>query len=139
MKPTDARTLVQQAIPPSVGRPQTIVVPDDATNSLTVRDTAENVRLIGELLQSIDKDRAEVVMDVSIYEISRSDLLQFGNQLGSATTGYGGVSGFSVLTSNSTNSAAATGVNVVRLVGGITTPAPPGLVIPSSLYMSFLR
>jgi len=50
MKPTDARTLVQQAIPPSVGRPQTIVVPDDATNSLTVRDTAENVRLIGDLL-----------------------------------------------------------------------------------------
>ena len=42
MKPADARTLVQQAIPPSVGRPQTIVVPDDATNSLTVRDTAEN-------------------------------------------------------------------------------------------------
>src|SRR5215470_2591850 len=41
MKPGDARTLVQQAIPPSVGRPQTIVVPDDATNSLTVRDTAE--------------------------------------------------------------------------------------------------
>jgi len=64
MKPADARQLVQQAIPPSVGRPQTIVVPDDATNSLTVRDTAENVRLIGDLLQSIDKDRAEVVMDV---------------------------------------------------------------------------
>src|SRR6185369_3800126 len=84
MKPADARTLVQQAIPPSVGRPQTIVVPDDATNSLTVRDTAENVRLIGELLQSIDKDRAEVVMDVSIYEVSKSDLLQFGNQIGTA-------------------------------------------------------
>src|SRR6185369_17015586 len=64
MKPADARTLVQQAIPPSVGRPQTIVVPDEATNSLTVRDTAENVRLIGDLLASIDKDRAEVVMDV---------------------------------------------------------------------------
>src|SRR6185369_7687787 len=45
MKPADARQLVQQAIRPSVGRPQTIVVPDDATNSLTVRDTAENVRL----------------------------------------------------------------------------------------------
>src|SRR5687767_12831703 len=73
MKPNDARTLVQQAIPPSVGRPQTIVVPDEATNSLTVRDTAENVRLIGDLLASIDKDRAEVVMDVSIYEVSRND------------------------------------------------------------------
>ena len=74
MKPNDARTLVQQAIPPSVGRPQTIVVPDEATNSLTVRDTAENVRLIGDLLQSIDKDRAEVVMDVNIYEVSKNDL-----------------------------------------------------------------
>ena len=75
MKPADARTLVQQAIPPSVGRPQTIVVPDEATNSLTVRDTAENVRLIGDLLQSVDKDRAEVVMDVNIYEVSKNDLL----------------------------------------------------------------
>src|SRR5258705_7805419 len=82
LKPTDARTLVQQAIPPSVGRPQTIVVPDDATNSLTVRDTAENVRLIGDLLESIDKDRAEVVMDVNIYEVTKTDLLTFGNQLG---------------------------------------------------------
>src|SRR5829696_7799726 len=90
MKPADARTLVQQAIPPSVGRPQTIVVPDEATNSLTVRDTAENVRLIGDLLQSIDKDRAEVVMDVSIYEISRSDLLQIGNQIGTGNFNIGG-------------------------------------------------
>ena len=97
MKPADARTLVQQAIPPSVGRPQTIVVPDEATNSLTVRDTAENVRLIGDLLQSIDKDRAEVVMDVSIYEISKSDLFQLGNQVGSGNFNIGGSPGFSLL------------------------------------------
>ena len=42
-----------------------------------MRDTAENVRLIGDLLQSIDKDRAEVVMDVNIYEVSKNDLLTF--------------------------------------------------------------
>src|SRR5215510_11819949 len=104
MKPTDARTLVQQAIPPSVGRPQTIVVPDDATNSLTVRDTAENVRLIGDLLQSIDKDRAEVVMDVNIYEVSKTDFLQFGNQIGTGTDIFnlGGANGFSVLSSAGT-------------------------------------
>src|SRR5258705_1498337 len=137
MKPTDARTLVQQAIPPSVGRPQTIVVPDDATNSLTVRDTAENVRLIGDLLQSIDKDRAEVVMDVNIYEVTKTDLLTFGNQLGSATTGYGGFPGLSVLTSNATTSAATTGVNVASLVGGIPTAAAAALVIPSSLLSAF--
>jgi general secretion pathway protein D len=84
--PEKVKGLVQQAIPPSVGRPQTIVVSDPATNSLTVRDTAENVRLIGELITSIDKDRAEVVMDVNIYEVSRSDLLQFGNQIGDSST-----------------------------------------------------
>src|SRR5690349_6946635 len=123
MKPNDARTLVQQAIPPSVGRPQTIVVPDDATNSLTVRDTAENVRLIGDLLQSIDKDRAEVVMDVSIYEVSKSDLLQFGNQIGTATPfSVGGSPGFSLLTDNGVvNSAAGRGVNLGAFVGSVPT------------------
>jgi general secretion pathway protein D len=85
-EPEKAKVLIGQAIPPSVGRPQTIVVADKDTNSLTVRDTAENVRLIGELLQSIDKDRAEVVMDVNIYEVSKSDLMQFGNQFGTDAT-----------------------------------------------------
>ena len=98
--PEKAKTLVAQAIPPSVGRPQTIVVADKDTNSLTIRDTAENVRLIGELIQSIDKDRAEVVMDVNIYEVSKNDLLQFGSQLGTETTllNLGGIQrGLSVL------------------------------------------
>src|SRR5205823_11136429 len=97
--PEKVKGLVQQAIPPSVGRPQTIVVSDPATNSLTVRDTAENVRLIGELIQSIDKDRAEVVMDVNIYEVSKNDMLQFGNQIGTTVdTGIGGSPGYSLLT-----------------------------------------
>ena len=99
-EPEKAKVLIGQAIPPSVGRPQTIVVADKDTNSLTVRDTAENVRLIGELLQSIDKDRAEVVMDVNIYEVSKSDLMQFGNQFGTDATlsNLGGLQrGFSLL------------------------------------------
>lgn len=141
MKPADARTLVQQAIPPSVGRPQTIVVPDDATNSLTVRDTAENVRLIGDLLQSIDKDRAEVVMDVSIYEVSKSDLMQLGNQIGSGANGpfsIGGSPGFSLLTDNGiVNSAAGRGVNLAGLVGGVPTALAGALVIPPSVLTAF--
>ena len=103
--PEKAKTLVGQAIPPSVGRPQTIVVADKDTNSLTIRDTAENVRLIGELIQSIDKDRAEVVMDVNIYEISRTDLLQFGSQWGSDATlvNLGGIQkGWSLLSGGAT-------------------------------------
>src|ERR1043166_7847072 len=135
MKPADARQLVQQAIPPSVGRPQTIVVPDDATNSLTVRDTAENVRLIGELLQSVDKDRAEVVMDVNIYEVSKNDMLQFGNQIATTVdTGLGGSPGFSLLTDNGVvNSAAGAGVNLGSLVGGVPTALAAALVIPPSV------
>jgi type II secretory pathway component GspD/PulD (secretin) len=131
MKPADARTLVQQAIPPSVGRPQTIVVPDEATNSLTVRDTAENVRLIGDLLASIDKDRAEVVMDVSIYEISKSDLLQLGNQVGTGNFNIGGSPGFALLTDNAVvNGSQGRGVNL-----GIPNPTAlaAALVIPPSV------
>ncbi|HYE64896.1 MAG TPA: secretin N-terminal domain-containing protein [Pyrinomonadaceae bacterium] len=99
VKPQDARNLIVAAIPPQQGRPQTIVIPDEATNSLTVRDTAENIRLIGDIIQSIDKDRAEVVMDVNIYEVSRTDLMQFGNQLGTDTqlSSLGGASALSVL------------------------------------------
>ena len=139
MKPADARQLVQQAIPPSVGRPQTIVVPDDATNSLTVRDTAENVRLIGELLQSVDKDRAEVVMDVNIYEVSKNDMLQFGNQIGTTIdTGIGGSPGFSLLTDNGiVNGAAGRGVNLGALVGGVPTSLAAALVIPPSVLRAF--
>lgn len=135
MKPADARTLVQQAIPPSVGRPQTIVVPDDATNSLTVRDTAENVRLIGDLLQSVDKDRAEVVMDVSIYEISKSDLFQLGNQVGSGNFNIGGSPGFALLTDNAVvNGSQGRGVNL-----GLTNPTAlaAALVIPPSILTAF--
>jgi general secretion pathway protein D len=136
MKPADARTLVQQAIPPSVGRPQTIVVPDEATNSLTVRDTAENVRLIGDLLASIDKDRAEVVMDVSIYEISKSDLLQLGNQIGGTSNfNIGGSPGFALLTDNAVvNASQGRGVNL-----GLTNPTAlaAALVLPPSVLTAF--
>lgn len=138
MKPADARQLVQQAIPPSVGRPQTIVVPDDATNSLTVRDTAENVRLIGELLQSVDKDRAEVVMDVNIYEVSKNDMLQFGNQIGvTADTGIGGSPGFSLLTDNGVVNGLGRGVNLGALVGSTPTALAAALVIPPSVLRAF--
>jgi len=122
--PEKAKQLVGQAIPPSVGRPQTIVVADKDTNSLTIRDTAENVRLIGELIQSIDKDRAEVVMDVNIYEVSKSDLMQFGSQFGTDSTllNIGGIQkGLSILQG---------GVSTV----GLPTTLGTALIIPSSAF-----
>ncbi len=96
--PKDVAKVVQTAIPAQPGRSQTIVLTDDATNSITIRDTEENIRLIGDLIASLDKDRAEVVMDVAIYEVNKSDLLQFGNQVGAAgtLTNVGGV-GFPIV------------------------------------------
>ena len=135
--PDKAKALIGQALPASVGRPQSIVVSDPATNSLTVRDTAENVRLIGELLQSIDKLRAEVVMDVNIYEVSRSNLLQLGNQLGAGTFNLGGSPGMAVLTSNGTTDVRQTGVDLRSIVGLSPTGAAAALIIPPSVLTAF--
>src|SRR6267143_5343952 len=135
--PDKAKALIGQALPASVGRPQSIVVSDPATNSLTVRDTAENVRLIGELLQSIDKLRAEVVMDVNIYEVSRNNLLQLGNQLGAGTFNLGGSPGLAVLTSNGTTDIRRPGVDLRSIVGVTPTAAAAALIIPPSVLTAF--
>ena len=140
--PEKAKTLVGQAIPPSVGRPQTIVVADKDTNSLTIRDTAENVRLIGELLQSIDKDRAEVVMDVNIYEVTKTNFLQFGNQVGQPGSGgtpftLGGSTGVTILSDNGTVRQGARGVNLAGLAGGVPTALAAAFVLPPSVLTAF--
>lgn len=71
-----ARTLLQ-----SVAGAQHQVIPVRQLNALIVRDTLSNLRMYQELLDSIDKHRAEVVVDVDIYEVSRSTSLEIGNQI----------------------------------------------------------
>lgn len=82
--PKDVENLIRTVIPAQPGRTPTIAIKDDATNSITIRDTAENIALLEKLINSLDKDRAEVVMDVAIYEVSKSDLLRLGNQIGTS-------------------------------------------------------
>lgn len=132
--PQKARDIVAAAIPPNQGRPQTVVLPDDPTNSITIRDTSENLRLIGEILQSIDKDRAEVVMDVNIYEVSRTDLLQFGNQIGT-----GDAAGFFSLGGSSGISALAGARDVATRLSGVPTALGAALIIPTSQLTAFQR
>ncbi len=71
-----ARTLLQ-----AISGAQHQVIPVKQINALIVRDTASNLRMMQELLDSIDKNRAEVVIDVDIYEVSRNTSLEIGNQL----------------------------------------------------------
>jgi len=134
--PKDVAKVIQTAIPAQPGRTQTIVLTDDATNSVTVRDTEENVKLIGKLIGSLDKDRAEVVMDVAIYEVNKSDLLQLGNQIGTAAElqNLGGTNrGLVKLNSNPLLAAAVAGG------ASIPTAFATGILLPSShlsLYSS---
>jgi general secretion pathway protein D len=128
--PNDARSLIQSSLPPTAGR-QPQVTPNKATNSITVRDTPENIRLIAELLQAIDKDRAEVVMDVNIYEVSRTNLLQLGNQLGTdATLGnLGGLLPTSFLFGGGKERFGTTTTTTTGTTGGNKDPGKGGTVV----------
>ena len=45
-----------------------------------MRDTPANLELVEQMINSLDKSKAEVLIDVNIYEVSRNNLLQIGNQ-----------------------------------------------------------
>jgi len=130
--PTEVAKTIQFAIPPQPGRSPTQPLVDKSTNSITVRDTTENIRIIGKLIQSLDKDRAEVVMDVQIYEVNKSDLLKLGNQVGSSSSlvNLGGTSS-SVVGNNefgrtsTASTVASTAAAIVPRAFGI------GLVVPA--------
>jgi general secretion pathway protein D len=130
IKPSEARQLLTAALPANAGR-QPQFIENATTNSITVRDTPENMRTIEKLLQSVDKDRAEVVMEVAIYEISRADLLQVGNQVGSSTSlnNLGGVAAGSLLYRGTP--ALGLGTSTVGLGSGL------GLLIPPSTLSLF--
>ena len=130
IKPSEARTLLTGALPANAGR-QPQFIENATTNSITVRDTPENMRTIEKLLQSVDKDRAEVVMEVAIFEISRNDLLQIGNQVGGqgSLNNLGGIAAGSLLYRGTP--ALALGQGTVGLGSGL------GLLIPPSTISMF--
>lgn len=134
--PKDVAKVVQTAIPAQPGRTPTIPLIDEATNSITVRDTSENIRIISSLISALDKDRAEVVMDVAIYEVSKTDLLRLGNQIGdsSSLTNLGGTTrGVVGIGENSTfgGTAATAAANIIPRAFGV------GLVIPAVNLVAF--
>jgi general secretion pathway protein D len=50
-------------------------------NMILVKATATELQLVQDLLDSLDKNKNEVVLDVEIYEVSHDSLLQLGNQI----------------------------------------------------------
>lgn len=51
---------------------------NEVLNSITVRDTPEKLKLIEKIIAANDLKEAEVILDVEILEISRSNALQYG-------------------------------------------------------------
>jgi len=51
---------------------------NDVLNSLTIRDTPEKVKLVEKIIAANDLKEAEVILDVEILEISRTNALSYG-------------------------------------------------------------
>src|SRR5215471_7451827 len=49
-------------------------------NAFVVRDTPANLEVAEHVLKSLDKDKAEVLIDINMYQVSHNNLLSLGNQ-----------------------------------------------------------
>ncbi|MFP5263143.1 MAG: secretin N-terminal domain-containing protein [Blastocatellia bacterium] len=72
---TDVRQAVQQTLQTKS------ITPVKQLNALIIRETPANLELIEAMINSLDKARAEVLVDINIYEVSRNNLYQIGNQI----------------------------------------------------------
>ncbi len=59
------------------------VAPVTATNTIMIKDTPDRVAAAGRIIAAIDKARPEVVIDVSLLEVDRMRLREYGLQLAS--------------------------------------------------------
>jgi general secretion pathway protein D len=104
---------VKQALQQTIGMKQ--VVSYKELNALVARDTPENLALADSVIQSLDKSKAEVLIDVNLYEVSKTDMLQLGNQ-------------FATGTPSTTGGAATLGTNFIGGVGAQTALQALGVV-----------
>ena len=78
-KHSDVRTALQAFIGAAGGG--RIAISIETLNAVLVRATAGELQMLQEIINGIDKNRSEVMIEVNIYEMSRTDALQLGNQV----------------------------------------------------------
>src|SRR5262249_30076456 len=71
----EMRTAISQTLPQVKN-----VTPIKQLNAIVVRETPANLELVEQMINTLDKSKAEVLVDVNIFEVSRQDILQIGNQ-----------------------------------------------------------
>jgi len=85
---------------------------NEAVNSLTVRETPDKMKLVEKVLAANDLKEGEVVLDVEILEISRSNALKYGWNFTP-----GGLSASATINSESGTSATTSGIALSELRG----------------------
>ncbi len=74
-----------------------VIQPQKAANALVVKATQPVLEVIADIIRTIDKPKAEVVIDIQILEVDRQRARQLGLDLGSYALGFalspGGVPG----------------------------------------------
>jgi general secretion pathway protein D len=66
------------------------IAPLTANNALTIVDTPERVKAAEMIIDSIDKNRSEVVVEMEVLEVNRNRMMEYGIQLRS--NGQSGIS-----------------------------------------------
>ncbi len=66
---------------------QPMIAPNKTSNTITIRATTAVASIIEKMIESNDKPRAEIVIDVQILEINRGRAKQFGVDLSNYTIG----------------------------------------------------
>jgi general secretion pathway protein D len=69
------------------------VAPLPGSNALTISDTPDKVAAAERILDVLDKERAEVLVEIEILEVNRTRLKEYGIEITSAIAGLDGVAG----------------------------------------------
>jgi general secretion pathway protein D len=62
-------------------------------NAITINDTPERVAAADRIVSAVDKQRAEIVVEVEILEVNRSTLKDYGIEITSGISGTAGIAG----------------------------------------------
>lgn len=84
----EARQVVQQMLQGGGAGLMRQIAASTQLNALIVRAPAEDLKMVQQVLESIDKNRAEVAVDIEIYEVTHNTSQQIGNQVAMDPTTY---------------------------------------------------
>jgi len=97
-------------------------------NALVVRASPTEVQLVQELIENLDKNKAEVVVDVNIYEVANINEIKIGNQVAIPGTNAPAVNAGNLGGLSLNTDAASSGIlrNVIYATGpGALLALPP--------------